>query len=170
VFATLGGHDRRRIAELLEVVGLGGRGGDKYKDYSLGMKQRLGIAAALLPDPDLLVLDEPTNGLDPQGIVEIRTLLRDIGASGKTAFVSSHHLAEIQAACDSIVMIDRGGVVFSGTMVDLLERTSPTIRAAAQHDTDTPAGRANPTPAASPGRVSAAPAVTGPPREHRRPR
>jgi ABC-2 type transport system ATP-binding protein len=138
VFATLGGHDRRRIAELLEVVGLGGRGGDKYKNYSLGMKQRLGIAAALLPDPDLLVLDEPTNGLDPQGIVEIRTLLRDIGASGKTVFVSSHLLAEIQAACDSIVMIDHGGVVFSGTMVDLLERTSPTIRAAAQHDTDTP--------------------------------
>jgi len=138
VFATLGGHDRRRIAELLEVVGLGGRGGDKYKNYSLGMKQRLGIAAALLPDPDLLVLDEPTNGLDPQGIVEIRTLLRDIGASGKTVFVSSHLLAEIQAACDSIVMIDRGGVVFSGTMVDLLDRTAPTIRAAAQHDTDTP--------------------------------
>lgn len=138
VFATLGGHDRGRIAELLEVVGLGGRGSDKYKHYSLGMNQRLGIAAALLPDPDLLVLDEPTNGLDPQGIVEIRTLLRDIGASGKTVFVSSHLLAEIQAACDSIVMIDHGGVVFSGTMVALLERTSPTIRAAAQHETDTP--------------------------------
>jgi ABC-2 type transport system ATP-binding protein len=138
VFATLGGHDRHRIGDLLEVVGLGGRGSDKYKNYSLGMKQRLGIAAALLPDPDLLVLDEPTNGLDPQGIVEIRTLLRDLGDSGKTVFVSSHLLAEIQAACDSIVMIDHGGVVFSGTMVDLLERTSPTIRAAAQHDTDTP--------------------------------
>ena len=131
VFATLGGHDRRRIAELLEVVGLGGRGGDRYRNYSLGMKQRLGIAAALLPDPDLLVLDEPTNGLDPQGIVEIRTLLRDIGASGKTVFVSSHLLAEIQAACDSIVMIDRGGVVFGGTMTDLLEHTSSTIRAVA---------------------------------------
>ncbi|MFA9429478.1 ABC transporter ATP-binding protein [Egicoccus sp. AB-alg2] len=138
VFATLGGHDRRRIGELLEVVGLGRRGQDRYRSYSLGMKQRLGIAGALLPDPHLLVLDEPTNGLDPQGIVEIRTLLRDIGASGKTVFVSSHLLAEIQAACDSIVMIDHGGVVFSGTMADLLERTSPAIRAAAQHDTDTP--------------------------------
>ena len=101
------------------------------------MKQRLGIALALLPDPDLLVLDEPTNGLDPQGIVEIRTLLMKLGASGKTVFVSSHLLAEIQAACDSIVMIDHGGVVFGGTMVDLLNRNSPTIRAAAENEIDT---------------------------------
>ena len=137
VFAALGGFARGRIAEMLEVVGLGDRGGDKYKNYSLGMKQRLGIALALLPDPDLLVLDEPTNGLDPQGIVEIRSLLMDLGASGKTVFVSSHLLAEIEAACDSIVMIDHGGVVFAGTMVDLLNRNSPTIRAAAENDTDT---------------------------------
>ena len=137
VFAALGGFPRSRIAEMLEVVGLGDRGGDKYKTYSLGMKQRLGIALALLPDPDLLVLDEPTNGLDPQGIVEIRSLLMEFGASGKTEFVSSHLLAEIQAACDSIVMIDHGGVVFGGTMVDLLNRNSPTIRAAAENETDT---------------------------------
>jgi ABC-2 type transport system ATP-binding protein len=137
VFATLGGHPRNRIAEMLQIVGLGDRGRDKYKNYSLGMKQRLGIAVALLPDPDLLVLDEPTNGLDPQGIVEIRNLLMDLGASGKTVFVSSHLLAEIQAACDSIVMIDHGGVVFSGTMIDLLDRNSPTIRAAAENESDT---------------------------------
>jgi ABC-2 type transport system ATP-binding protein len=137
VFAALGGFARGRIAEMLEVVGLGDRGGDKYKNYSLGMKQRLGIALALLPDPDLLVLDEPTNGLDPQGIVEIRSLLMELGASGKTVFVSSHLLAEIQAACDSIVMIDHGGVVFGGSMVDLLNRNSPTIRAAAENDIDT---------------------------------
>jgi ABC-2 type transport system ATP-binding protein len=136
-FAALGGFARGRIAEMLDVVGLGDRGGDKYKNYSLGMKQRLGIALALLPDPDLLVLDEPTNGLDPQGIVEIRSLLMELGASGKTVFVSSHLLAEIQAACDSIVMIDHGGVVFGGSMVDLLNRNSPTIRAAAENDTDT---------------------------------
>lgn len=137
VFARLGGHDLHRISEMLQVVGLSDRGGDKYKTYSLGMKQRLGIAVALLPDPDLLVLDEPTNGLDPQGIVEIRNLLMDLGAGGKTVFVSSHLLAEIQAACDSIVMIDHGGVVFAGTMVDLLNRNSPTIRAAAENDIDT---------------------------------
>lgn len=137
VFATLGGHDRNRIAELLRLVGLSDRGDDRYKTYSLGMKQRLGIALALLPDPELLVLDEPTNGLDPAGIVEIRSLLMELGASGKTVFVSSHLLSEIQAACDSIVMIDHGGVVFSGTMADLLSRNSPTIRAAAEHESDT---------------------------------
>jgi len=137
VFATLGGYDQRRIAEMLDVVGLSGRGGDKYKHYSLGMKQRLGIALALLPDPDLLMLDEPTNGLDPQGIVEIRSLLMELGAGGKTVFVSSHLLAEIQAACDSIVMIDHGGVVFSGPLTDLLAQTSPTIQASAENDTDT---------------------------------
>ena len=136
VFATLGGYNRRRIAELLRVVGLSDRGGDRYKHYSLGMKQRLGIAAALLPDPELLVLDEPTNGLDPMGIVEIRRLLMELGGSGKTVFVSSHLLAEIQAACDSIVMIDHGGVVFSGSMVDLLAGSSSTIQAAAERDTD----------------------------------
>jgi ABC-2 type transport system ATP-binding protein len=137
VFARLGGHDRDRIAEVLEIVGLRERGGDRYKHYSLGMKQRLGIALALLPDPDLLILDEPTNGLDPQGIVEIRSLLMRLGASGKTVFVSSHLLAEIQAACDSIVMIDHGGVVFAGPMTDLLARNSPTIRAAAHDAADT---------------------------------
>ena len=137
VFARLGGHDRGRIAGLLDIVGLRERGGDRYKDYSLGMKQRLGIALALLPDPDLLILDEPTNGLDPQGIVEIRSLLMQLGARGKTVFVSSHLLAEIQAACDSIVMIDHGGVIFAGSMTDLLARNSPTIRAAAHDATDT---------------------------------
>lgn len=137
VFASLGGHGRSRIAEVLQTVGLSDRGRDKYKTYSLGMKQRLGIAVALLPDPDLLVLDEPTNGLDPKGIVEIRNLLMRLGASGKTVFVSSHLLAEIQAACDSIVMIDHGRIAFSGSMVDLLNRTSPTIRAAAENETDT---------------------------------
>lgn len=137
VFATLGGHEPRRIAEMLRIVGLSDRGRDRYKNYSLGMKQRLGIALALLPDPDLLVLDEPTNGLDPVGIVEMRNLLMELGAGGKTVFVSSHLLAEIQAACDSIVMIDHGGVVFSGTMVDLLDRSSPTIRATAENASDT---------------------------------
>ena len=138
VLATLGGHAAGRISQTLQTVGLHDRAGDRYKNYSLGMKQRLGIAAALLPDPDLLILDEPTNGLDPTGIVEIRHLLMDLGAAGKTVFVSSHLLAEIQAACDSIVMIDHGGVVFSGSMIDLLAHSASTIRATAQNDADTP--------------------------------
>lgn len=134
VFARLGGSDSDRIETVLDIVGLRERAQDKYRKYSLGMKQRLGIAAALLPDPELLILDEPTNGLDPVGIVEIRNLIMDLGASGKTVFVSSHLMSEIQAACDSVVMIDRGGVVFSGTLIDLLARTSPTIRAAAEDE------------------------------------
>lgn len=137
VFATLGGQDARRVGEVLEIVGLADRSRDRYKHYSLGMKQRLGIALALLPNPDLLVLDEPTNGLDPAGIVEIRRLLIQLGASGKTVFVSSHLLSEIQAACDSIVMVNRGGLVFNGTTDELLARTSPAVQAAAEHESDT---------------------------------
>ncbi len=136
VFARLGGHQPARIDQVLEVVGLVDRGKDRYKHYSLGMKQRLGIATALLPDPDLLILDEPANGLDPEGIVEIRNLLIDLGAQGKSVFVSSHLLSEIQAACDTIVMIDRGDVVFSGSLADLLNHGAPTIRAAAEDAVD----------------------------------
>ncbi|MFH2071967.1 MAG: ATP-binding cassette domain-containing protein [Actinomycetota bacterium] len=132
LLATLGGHPRRRISGVIETVGLTGRERDRYRQYSLGMKQRLGIAAALLPDPDLLVLDEPTNGLDPEGIVEIRQLISDLGADGKTVLVSSHLLSEIQAACEWIVMIDRGAMVFSGPLDDLLGIAQPTIRAAAE--------------------------------------
>ncbi len=132
LLATLGGYSRDRIPEVIETVGLTGREGDRFRQYSLGMKQRLGIAAALLPDPDLLILDEPTNGLDPEGIVEIRRLLMGLGAEGKTVFVSSHLLSEIQAACDWIVMINDGGMVFSGPLADLLDRASPRIRAAAE--------------------------------------
>ena len=131
LLATLGGHSRRRVAEVIQTVGLAGREHDRYRQYSLGMKQRLGIAAALLPDPNLLILDEPTNGLDPEGIVEVRQLLSSLGADGKTVLVSSHLLSEIQAACNWIVMIDHGGMVFSGPLNDLLEMASPTIRAAA---------------------------------------
>lgn len=132
LLATLGGYSRDRIPEVIETVGLTGREGDRFRQYSLGMKQRLGIAAALLPDPDLLILDEPTNGLDPEGIVEIRRLLMSLGAEGKTVFVSSHLLSEIQAACDWIVMINDGGMVFSGPLNDLLDLASPRISAAAE--------------------------------------
>ena len=120
--AILGRHDRARVAALLELVGLGARGDDPYGQYSLGMKQRLGIAAALLPDPELLILDEPTNGLDPAGVREIRTLLRGIGASGKTVFVSSHLLAEVQRMCDRLLVIRKGRLVFTGTVDELVIR------------------------------------------------
>ena len=90
VLASIGGFSQKKVSTLLEQVGLGDRGDSKYKTYSLGMKQRLGIAAALLPQPKLLVLDEPTNGLDPSGIQEIRNLIKEMAKSGTSIFVSSH--------------------------------------------------------------------------------
>jgi ABC-2 type transport system ATP-binding protein len=104
----------------LERVGLADRAGDLVKTYSLGMKQRLGIAAALLKDPAVLVLDEPANGLDPAGIVEVRQLLRSLGAEGRTVFVSSHILSEIQQTADRVAIIARGRLVTSGPVADVL--------------------------------------------------
>lgn len=95
-------------ADVLGIVGLMGREQEPVKRFSLGMKQRLGIAAALLPDPQVLVLDEPTNGLDPAGIVEIRGLLQTLGESGRSVIVSSHLLAEIQSVCDHLLILRFG--------------------------------------------------------------
>ena len=110
-----------RIDELLELVGLHERAGDKVGNYSLGMKQRLGIAAALLSDPKLLLLDEPTNGLDPAGIVAMRETLRYLATSGKTVFVSSHILGEVQQLADVIGIIANGRLVREGRIDDLLQ-------------------------------------------------
>ena len=120
--AVLAGVGNERIDEVLDVVDLTGRDTDRAGDYSLGMKQRLAIAAALLKDPEVVILDEPTNGLDPAGIVEIRELLIRLGQSGKTIIVSSHLLAEIQAACDRLVIIKRGSLVFAGPTHELLDQ------------------------------------------------
>jgi ABC-2 type transport system ATP-binding protein len=111
---------RGRIDEVLEVVGLRDRASDKVSRYSLGMKQRLGIAGALLSDPRLLLLDEPANGLDPAGIVAMRETLRHLAATGKTVFVSSHLLAEVQQLADVVGIIAAGRLVREGSMVDLL--------------------------------------------------
>jgi len=127
VFAKLGGIPFERCQDLLELVGLGDRGGDKYKNYSLGMKQRLGIAAALLPNPKLFILDEPTNGLDPAGIQEVRDLLEKLASDGVTVFVSSHLLSEIEMISKHLVMLRKGAVVFAGQIQDLLKRNKPTI-------------------------------------------
>ncbi|MDP2401126.1 MAG: ABC transporter ATP-binding protein, partial [Actinomycetota bacterium] len=104
--------------------------------YSLGMKQRLAIAAALLPDPELLILDEPTNGLDPAGIVEVRTLLQGLGAQGRTLLVSSHLLSEIEAACDQVVVIRFGEMLFSGPLTELMARTAAHVSVAPEHSGD----------------------------------
>jgi ABC-2 type transport system ATP-binding protein len=112
-----------RIEELLELVGLGERSRDKVSGYSLGMKQRLGIAAALLSDPKLLLLDEPANGLDPAGIVAMRETLRHLAAEGRTVFVSSHLLSEVQQMADVIGIIAAGRLVREGSMTDVLHDT-----------------------------------------------
>lgn len=126
-----------RIAEVLEIVGLQGREGDRVREYSLGMKQRLGIAAALLRDPGLLVLDEPTNGLDPAGIVEIREMMQSLAASGTTVLISSHLLAEIQAMVDHVVIINKGKLVFEGGLPGLLAEAAHEVIAIPDNPDDT---------------------------------
>lgn len=109
-----------RIEELLELVGLRDRAGDRVSSYSMGMKQRLGIAAALLSDPKLLLLDEPSNGLDPAGIVAMRELLRNLTSTGKTVFVSSHILGEVRQMVDVVGIIAAGRLVREGPIESLL--------------------------------------------------
>ena len=114
------GVKRRRIEEALEIVGLRDRAGDKVKGYSLGMKQRLAIAATLLKDPKLLILDEPNNGLDPAGIREVRDLMRGLADSGVTVLLSSHILSEVQTVCDAVSIISRGRHVVTGPVSEVL--------------------------------------------------
>ena len=127
VLARLGGIQNKRVDAVLERVGLGPRRLDPFRTYSLGMRQRLGIAAALLPSPELLVLDEPTNGLDPHGIAEIRAMLRSFADDGMTVFVSSHLLAEIQQICEHLVVIESGRLLFQGDVEELLAARAPQL-------------------------------------------
>ncbi len=119
VLARYQGLDDRAVDRVLERVDLTGRGGDKFKAYSLGMKQRLGVAAALLGEPDLLVLDEPTNGLDPAGMADMRALVVDVAAAGQTVLLSSHLLAEVQEICDRVGIIAGGKLLVQSTVAEL---------------------------------------------------
>lgn len=119
---TLGNEDMHRIADVLEQVGLSDRAKDKVRTYSLGMKQRLAIAAALLNNPKIIFLDEPTNGLDPAGTVEIRELISQLGASGHTIFISSHLLYEIEQICTEVAIINHGKLVTQGRVTGLLKQ------------------------------------------------
>jgi ABC-2 type transport system ATP-binding protein len=127
---------RTRVDEVLDVVGLVGRGNEPVRRFSLGMKQRLGIAAALLPDPELLILDEPTNGLDPAGIVEIRTLLQQLGSEGRTVVVSSHLMSEIETICSYVVVVRFGVLVFSGPITELMGRATTSVEVAPENTSD----------------------------------
>ncbi|MDQ1538252.1 MAG: type transport system ATP-binding protein [Actinomycetota bacterium] len=136
VLARAGGLSTSRVGEVLERVGLRDRGDDAYKSYSLGMKQRLGIAAALLPQPKLLILDEPTNGLDPAGIVQVRDLITSFRDEGMTVLVSSHLLAEIEQVADHLVMIQKGRLVFQGPVRELVEAQMPELLARPERPSD----------------------------------
>jgi ABC-2 type transport system ATP-binding protein len=136
VLSRLGRLDEQRIDEVLAQAELTDRAGDLVRSYSLGMRQRLGVAAALLPEPELVILDEPANGLDPAGIREMRTLLRGLSDRGVTVFVSSHQLSEIEAICDHLVMIHQGRAVFQGEVNDLLTAQHSDLVAIPEHAGD----------------------------------
>lgn len=119
---------RRRVDEALARVGLSAAATKRYKAYSLGMRQRLGLASALLEPRKLLVLDEPTNGMDPQGTREIRALVRELAAEGTTVFLSSHLLSEIEQMCTHVGVMHKGKLLAQGTLADFLETASPRLR------------------------------------------
>jgi ABC-2 type transport system ATP-binding protein len=119
VVARYAGVAGGRVDDVLEQASLTDRAGDRYAGYSLGMKQRLGVAAALLKDPELLVLDEPTNGLDPAGMRDMRALIRELGSRGHTVLLSSHLLGEVQQVCDRVGVISRGALIAESTVAEL---------------------------------------------------
>lgn len=117
-----------RIAEVIARVGMSEAAHRKVSSYSTGMKQRIGLAAALLHRPDLIILDEPTNGLDPKGMREMRQLLRDLAADGVTIFLSSHLLYEVEQICDRVAVLNRGQIVAQGKVSDLLGQQKMTVK------------------------------------------
>jgi ABC-2 type transport system ATP-binding protein len=129
VLAAATGIPRSRVEEVLQVVDLQGPAGRRAGGYSLGMRQRLSLAGALLGDPRILVLDEPANGLDPQGIRWLREFLRSLAAEGRTIFISSHVLAEVEQIVDEVVIIHRGKFVVQATTAELVARAAGGIRA-----------------------------------------
>ncbi|WP_068055472.1 ABC transporter ATP-binding protein [Nocardia xishanensis] len=129
VLAKYRGLGRAEVADALDRVGLADRAGDKFRTYSLGMKQRLGVGAALLGHPDLLILDEPTNGLDPAGMAEMRELITELAADGHTVLLSSHLLSEVQEICDRVGVISGGKLIAESTVAELRGAASLLLRA-----------------------------------------
>jgi ABC-2 type transport system ATP-binding protein len=144
LLARTAGLSESRVDDVLGRVGLAGREGDLVRTYSLGMRQRLGLAAALLRDPELLVLDEPSNGLDPAGMREVRELLRSFGRDGRTVFVSSHLLSEVAQLCDRVAILARGRCVTVGSVGDVVRghQRGVAVRVADPHEARTVLGAA----------------------------
>jgi ABC-2 type transport system ATP-binding protein len=133
IYCTINGYPRSRADEVLELVGLADAGRRAVRGYSLGMRQRLALATALLGDPTVLVLDEPANGLDPEGIAWMRRLLRDLAAEGRTVLVSSHLLSEAQQLVDHVVIINRGRCVRQGPLIALSDLHGPVVSVRTPH-------------------------------------
>ncbi len=112
------------IDRLLDQVGLADRADSKFNSYSMGMRQRLGLAYSLLGDPDLVILDEPTNGLDPEGMIEVRELIRSLGDGNRTVLLSSHLLNEVEQVCDSVTILSRGKLIAQGSVAELISSTA----------------------------------------------
>ncbi|MBV8539901.1 MAG: ATP-binding cassette domain-containing protein [Pseudonocardiales bacterium] len=129
IYCAVAGIPDQRAVEVLEFVGLGEVGHRKVRGYSLGMRQRLALAAALLGDPPVLILDEPANGLDPEGIAWLRALLRELAHEGRTVLVSSHALAEVEQTVDQVVIVHRGRLVRQAGLAELAQEHSATVRA-----------------------------------------
>jgi len=129
VVADLVGVSHKRVEEILDLVELGSRAGRKFSTYSTGMKQRVGVAAALLKDPELVILDEPTNGLDPQGMADMRNLIIQLGQGERTVLISSHLLNEVELMCTRVGVIQKGRMVAEGTVDELRGAARLTIRA-----------------------------------------
>ncbi|MFD3401002.1 ABC transporter ATP-binding protein [Kribbella sp. NPDC058693] len=129
LLAEYAGVARQRIDEVLELVDLADRAKDRFSTYSLGMKQRLGVAAALLKDPELVILDEPTNGLDPAGMRDMRRLIRELGTGGRTVLLSSHLLGEVQQICDRVGIINFGRMVAEHNVDELRGEQELVVRA-----------------------------------------
>ena len=136
LLATLSGHDSGEIPGVLNLVGLAERASDRFSSYSFGMKQRLGVAAALLGDPALLILDEPTNGLDPAGISDMRRLIASVTRDDRTVLVSSHILSELEQVCDWLIVIDEGSLLYQGPADGYLAQAGTVVVVAAEHRAD----------------------------------
>ena len=134
VAAAIKGVGRARIEECLELVGLADRAKHRFRTYSLGMKQRLALAATMLNDPELVILDEPANGLDPQGMREIREIIRVLAGRGKTIFLSSHLLWEVERTCSHVAIVRKGRIVASGTVEEVVSGGSSALLRAEDED------------------------------------
>jgi ABC-2 type transport system ATP-binding protein len=136
LLATLSGHDLGAIPGVLDLVGLADRATDRFGTYSFGMKQRLGVAAALLGDPAVLILDEPTNGLDPAGINDMRRLIASVTRDDRTVLVSSHILSELEQVCDWLIVIDEGSLRYQGPADGYLAQAGTVVVIASEHEAD----------------------------------